>query len=156
MTMVMGPVLLAGGLPESVTVTGTVVLPDDVGVPVIVHVLEFSARPGGNAAVIVHVYGPVPPVMPIGPVYGTLIVPAGGDVITIGDDAGLMVKLTGPVVLSWVGLESVAITVRFTVLATVGVPWTVQPVKVSPACRVPLVIVQEYGAVPPETPMVWL
>jgi hypothetical protein len=67
-----------------------------------------------------------------------------------------MVKLTGPVVVSCGLLESVAFTVRFTVLATVGVPLTVHPVSVNPACSVPFVIVQEYGAVPPETPIVWL
>jgi len=85
----------------------------------------------------------VPPDTPIVWLYGTLIVPSGNDDNVRVSGAGLIVKLTGPLVLSCVGLESVAMTVRSTVLATVGVPWTVQPVSVSPVCSVPLVIVQE-------------
>ena len=53
-------------------------------------------------------------------------------------------------------LESVALTVSFTVPATVGVPLTRQPASDKPAGRVPLVMAQVYGAVPPVTPMVEL
>jgi hypothetical protein len=59
--------------------------------------------------------------------------------------AGLMVRLTGPVVVSWGLLESVALTERLTVPTTVGVPLTRQPaaVRVSPAGSVPETMVQE-------------
>jgi hypothetical protein len=70
--------------------------------------------------------------------------------------AGLIVRLTGPVTVSCDVLESVAFTVRWTVPATVGVPLTRQPVSFRPVGSVPLVMMQEYGAVPPLTPMVWL
>jgi len=56
-----------------------------------------------------------------------------------------MVKLTGPTVVSCGLLESVALTVRFTVPAAVGVPLTRQPAEVSmrPAGSVPVTIMQE-------------
>ena len=57
--------------------------------------------------------------------------------------AGKTVRLTGPVVVSTVLLESVALTVRFTVPATVGVPLTTQPETARPAGNVPAVIAQE-------------
>jgi len=69
-----------------------------------------------------------------------------GSVDTVSaNDAGSMVKLTGPTVVSCGLLESVALTVRFTVPATVGVPLTRQPAEVSmrPAGSVPVTIMQE-------------
>jgi len=58
--------------------------------------------------------------------------------------AGLMVRLTGAVVVCTGLLESVAFTVRSTVPAVVGVPLTMQPalVSVRPTGSVPLVIMQ--------------
>lgn len=57
--------------------------------------------------------------------------------------AGRIVSPTGPVVVSTGLLESVALTLRMTESATVGVPLTTQPVpRLSPAGRVPAVIVQ--------------
>jgi hypothetical protein len=72
-------------------------------------------------------------------------VPAGGEVRVRVAAAGLMVRLTGPVVVSCGLLESVALTVKWTVVATVGVPLTRQPaaVRVRPAGSVPLVMTQE-------------
>ena len=63
-------------------------------------------------------------------------------------------RLTGPVAVSTVLLESVAFTVMFAVPATVGVPLTTQPETLSPAGNAPAVIAQEYGDVPPATPIV--
>jgi hypothetical protein len=52
--------------------------------------------------------------------------------------------------------ESVTITVTVELPAAVGVPLTVQPLSVSPAGRVPVVMEQLYGEVPPLAPMVAL
>lgn len=62
--------------------------------------------------------------------------PVGGEVI-VSEPAGLIVMLTGPVVVFFGLLESVAVTVRFAVPATEGVPLTRQPVIVKPAGSVP-------------------
>ena len=55
----------------------------------------------------------------------------------VSDPAGLIVILTGPVVVFFGLLESVAVMVRFEVPATVGVPLTRQPVMDKPTGRVP-------------------
>lgn len=71
--------------------------------------------------------------------------------------AGLTVTVTGPVVVATGLLESVAFTVITVVggTAVVGVPvMTHAAPSVSPAGKVPAVMVQLYGAAPPETPMV--
>jgi hypothetical protein len=75
--------------------------------------------------------------------YGTLTVPFGNVVSVRLRDAGLIVRLTGPVVVSCGLPESTAFTVRFTVPATVGVPLTRQPASDRPAGSVPAVIVHE-------------
>jgi hypothetical protein len=84
-------------------------------------------------------------VTPIVELYGTSTVPFGNVEIVSASDAGSIVKLTGPTVVSCGLLESVAFTVRFTVPATVGVPLTRQPAAVSvrPAGSVPVTIMQE-------------
>jgi hypothetical protein len=73
-----------------------------------------------------------------------LTVPAGGEV-RVSEPAGLMVMLTGPVVVCWGLPESVTLTERFAVPAVVGVPLTRQPaaVRVRPAGIVPETMVQE-------------
>jgi len=74
-----------------------------------------------------------------------LTVPLGSVETVSIKEAGSIVKLTGPTVISCGLLESVAFTVRLTVPATVGVPLTRQPaeVNVRPEGSVPVVIVQE-------------
>jgi len=52
-------VAFCDGLPESVTVTRTVELPDAVGVPLTVQPLR--PKPAGNVPTIEHEYGVVPP-----------------------------------------------------------------------------------------------
>jgi hypothetical protein len=63
-------------------------------------------------------------------------VPGAGELI-VSDPAGLIVILTGPVVVFLGLLESVAVMVRFDVPATVGVPLTRQPTMDKPAGKVP-------------------
>lgn len=57
--------------------------------------------------------------------------------------AGKIVRLTRPVVVSTELLESVALTARFAVTATVGVPLTTHPVIERPAGSMPAVTTQE-------------
>ncbi len=78
---------------------------------------------------------------------------AGGGELMVSTDAGAMLMLSGPETVCTGVPESVALTVRFDVPASVGVPLTMQPFKVRPAGRVPAVNVQAYGEVPPVTPM---
>ncbi len=84
-------------------------------------------------------------------------VPSGRVPAPMARGAGLMVRVTGPVVL-WAGLPlSVAFTIKFTVPAMVGVPLTRQlGPSVRPAWSVPEMMVQEYGEEPPATPIVEL
>jgi hypothetical protein len=90
-------------------------------------------------------YGEVPPVTPMVELYGTLTVPLGNVEIVNINEAGSIVRLTGPITVSCGLLESVAFTVKFTTPATVGVPLTRHPaeVRLSPAGNVPVRIVQE-------------
>jgi hypothetical protein len=60
-----------------------------------------------------------------------------------------MVILSGPETVLFGLPESVTMTVMFEVPGAVGVPPTVQPVSVSPAGKVPDVMEQLYGVVPP-------
>lgn len=70
--------------------------------------------------------------------------PIGGEATAIPVPAGLTVSATGPEVVLVGLLESVALTVRFAVPATVGVPDTRQLApSVRPACNVPEVMLQE-------------
>ena len=89
--------------------------------------------------------------------YAVPTVPLGSAPVLMASATGLMVRLTGPVMVS-TGLEvSVTFTVRLTVPATVGVPLTRQLApRVRPVGRAPEVMVHEYGEVPPVTPMVEL
>jgi hypothetical protein len=135
-TSVTGPVVVSAvGLLESVAFTVIVVVPGNVGVPLIVQ-FEIVSPAGSVPAVITHVYGGVPPITPISPVYGTFTVPGGGEVI-VSDPAGLIVILTGPVVEFLGLLESVAVIVMFDVPATVGVPLTRHPAIDSSAGNAP-------------------
>lgn len=69
--------------------------------------------------------------------------PLGRDETVSVRGAGAIVRLTGPVVLPEGLLESVALTVRLVVPATVGVPLTRQPApRASPAGSAPAVTVQ--------------
>ena len=136
-----GPVVVFAGLLESVALTVTVAGPAVVGVPLTTQLEAVS--PAGSPAVTTQVYGPVPPVTPIVALYDVPTVPFGSEERVRVTLAGSTVRLTGPVTVSVVVLESVALTVRFAVPATVGVPRTTQPEIESPAGNIPAVTVQE-------------
>ena len=71
------PVVLLAGLLESVARTVIVLVPGVVGVPLTAQPLP-SMRPEGSAPpTMEQLYGPVPPVTPMVPVYGVLTVPLG-------------------------------------------------------------------------------
>jgi len=148
--------VLSCGFEESTTLTVRLVLSAVVGVPLMVQPAGVSVRPVGNVpAVIVQVYGVVPPVTRIVAKYAWPTVPF-GRVLNDRCRPELMVRVTGPLVLS-AGFElSVTLTVRFAVPGVVGVPVSVQLLgaSVNPAGIVPPVTVQVYGAVPPVTPKV--
>jgi len=55
---------------------------------------------------------------------------------------GAMVRLIGPLAVFCGAELSATLTVRFAVPAVVGIPLTVQPVRVRPAGRVPVVMEQ--------------
>jgi hypothetical protein len=137
-TIVSGPVVVCVGDSESVTFTVTVELPAVVGVPLTVH--PVSDNPAGSVpAVIVQLYGEVPPVTPIVALYGTLTVPSGNVDVVSESGAGLMT-----IVSFWlafcVGLPaSVTVTVIGELPAVVGVPLTVQPLRINPAGSVPTI-----------------
>jgi len=153
-----GPSTLSCGLELSVTCTVMFDIPAVVGVPLTVQPTGINVSPAGSVPpVIEHVYGFVPPVTPMDSLYGTPTVPFGRLVsVKLNGPGGLIVRLSGPLVLSC-GLElSTTLTVRFEIPAAVGVPLIVQPfpVKVRPAGSVPPVMLQVYGAVPPFTRIV--
>ena len=134
-------------------------MPAVVGVPLTVQPAGVSVSPRGSVPPVrVQVYGPVPPSTRIVAKYGVPTVPF-SSVLNLRCRPALMVRDTGPLVLS-AGFElSVTLTVRLVVPATVGVPLTVQlfGASVRPAGRVvPPVMVQVYGPVPPVTPKGWL
>jgi hypothetical protein len=107
------------GLLESVTEIVTAYVPAEVGVPLIVPLEApvMEKNPRGNP-VMVHVNGPVPPVMlgvkpgfaAVG--YGTLTVPPGSEVVVIARPVPTVIE-RACVAVSPVGLVlSVALTVK--------------------------------------------
>ena len=81
--MLMGrfAIAVSCGMVESVTVTVTVVLPNDVGVPVTWPEVLIE-RPVGRP-IALNVYGPVPPVAATVAAYATPVVPAGSELVVI-------------------------------------------------------------------------
>ena len=146
------PVPVFCGLLLSVAFTVTVLVPVPVGVPVMVQFAP-RARPAGSVpAVIVQVYGPVPPLTGIVPVYGVFTVAVGGVPSVSVVVPGLMVVVMVPEPVLTGLLLSVTETVPVVVPGVVGVPviWQLLP-SVSPAGRLPELSVQVYGPVPPLT-----
>jgi len=142
------------GLLESVTITVRVEEPATVGVPVTVH--PVSVSPAGSVPELIEqVYGVVPPLASMVALYATPTVPFGSVFVSVRA-AGLMTMVSGPEVV-WDGAPlSSTFTVTVELPAVVGVPLTLHPLSARPAGRVPEVIVQLYGEVPPATPMVAL
>ena len=123
------------GLPESVTLTVIGDEPAVVGLPLTVQPVRLS--PAGNAPVIEHEYGITPPVAPISALYGTPTVPFGN--VFVSESAA------GAIVIGWFALAfcaglsaSVTFTRTVTVPAVVGVPLTVQPVRLNPPGSAPV------------------
>jgi hypothetical protein len=93
-----GPLALCCGFELSVTPIVRFVVPATVGVPLTVH--PVNVKPAGNVpAVIVQLYGDVPPVMSIVPLYGVPTTPFGrvGDA-SVRPPLAVIVKLSGPLV----------------------------------------------------------
>lgn len=129
------PDLVACGELESFAVTLIVVVPLVVGVPVIEQLFVAELRPAGRL-VIVQLYGPVPPLTPTLLLYGVPTVPfAAGPVKVSTTGAALTTRVTGPFLVKAGLLESVAVTCRVEVPATVGVPVIRQLLAFRPAGR---------------------
>ena len=138
MVRLSGPLVFPCGLELSVTLRVMLEVPATVGVPLTVQ--PFRAKPAGRTPdVIVHAYGCVPPVMPIGSLYGTPTVPLGRLVnVSVTVPLSVIVRLTGPVTLCCGFDVSDAWMTRFAVPAVVGVPLTVHPLIDNPAGSVPV------------------
>ncbi len=148
-----GPVMLLSGLLLSVAVTVSMAVPATVGVPVITQPAPRVSPAGSVPAVMVQLYGELPPATPIMPVYGTPTVPLGGEDSDRPEAAAETVMLSGPVMDSTGLLASVALTITTDVPAVVGVPLTTQLAdNARPAGNAPPTSRQLYGAVPPDTP----
>ena len=137
---------------ESVTLTVKLDVPAVVGVPVIVPVLDNVRPAGRDPALMVHVYGAVPPDTPrVCCGYAVPAVPPGSDVVVMvgGVAAALMTICSGCVAERFAA--SVTWAVKLDVPAVVGVP-LIMPVldNVRPAGSDPALIDQVYGAVPPD------
>jgi hypothetical protein len=135
MTIVSFALAFCVGLPESVTLTVIGDEPAVVGVPLTVQPLRLN--PAGNAPVMEHEYGETPPVAPISELYGTPTVPFGRGFVS--DNAA------GAIVIGWLALAfcaglpaSVTFTRTVTLTEVVGVPLTVQPVRLKPPGNVPV------------------
>jgi hypothetical protein len=121
-----------------------------VGVPEITPVLVFSVSPAGSdPAVMLHVYGAVPPTAPSMNEYAVPTMPAGsGDVDVIVSFATIMMlRFAVAVLLS----ASVTFTVKLELPAVVGVPDITPVLEFSdnPAGNVPLLMLHVYGVTPP-------
>ena len=71
-----GPVVVSAGLLESVAVTVREAVAAVVGVPEIVQLVILRPPGSGVLGDRTQVYGAVPPLTPMSPVYGELTVPA--------------------------------------------------------------------------------
>ena len=137
--MATGDVVVSTGFALSVAVMPTVVVPAMVGVPERTQP-EPSVRPAGSVPeATVQLYGAVPPVTGMVPVYGVFTVAVGGVLIVKVELPGFTVTGTLLVVVFVGLLESVAFTMMVLVPETVGVPVIWQLLfRVRPACSVPL------------------
>jgi hypothetical protein len=140
----------------SVACTVKVNVPDKVGVPDSTPAV-LSVRPFGNVpALLLNVYGLLPPLALTVSVYATPTVPPDrllGETVMLGQ----------PMVIEncLVAVHSVAVSVDITVNvempAAVGVPDTVPPeLRLKPAGRPPLSRLYVYGPVPPLVVSPWL
>jgi hypothetical protein len=107
-------------------------------------------NPAGKVPLVtLQVMVPTPPLDCRLALYGALTTPL-GRVVVVMASWGLMVMLSGWFTVCGGVPESVAVTVKGTVPAAVGVPEMAEPLKLSPAGRLPLVTLQLMAPVPPE------
>lgn len=145
----------AVAVPPAASVACTVKLnvPDAEGMPEMVFP-ERDNPPGRAPALMLHVYGVTPPVAARLVEYEVPTVAPGREVVLTAS-AGFTVMLKVPVAVAFV--ESFTCAVKFAVpLGPVGVP-LIAPVlafSVSPAGKLPTVMLQVYGGNPPLAPKV--
>lgn len=135
--MLTGAVVVCAGLLESVVVTVMVVVPAVVGVPVTVQ-FAFKVRPAGSALVDEHVYGPVPPLTPIGAVYGVLTVPFGRVPLRVKEVVALPTVIVN-VAVAFAPAASCACAAKVKLPGVDGVP-VIEPVeapRLSPGASAP-------------------
>lgn len=97
-----GPVAVSAGFELSVACTVMFDVPAVVGVPLTVQLFGASDRPAGSVpAVMAQMYGPVPPLTPIGLLYGTPTCAPGNVPVVIvrGDTPEETVIVSGAVVV---------------------------------------------------------
>jgi hypothetical protein len=146
----------APGDPLSVTRTVKFAVVAVVGVPLITPLEEESVRPAGSAPDETdHAYGGVPPVAAKLTEYDVPTIPPGkGGAVVINNGGGLIVTENAFVAVC--DPLSVTRTVKFAVVAVVGVPLITPPVDSDkPAGSVPDAMVHEYWGVPPVAVKVW-
>jgi len=150
-TKVAAKVAVCAGDPESVTVTVNEVVPAAVGVPESTPAV-LSVRPAGSVPVVTaQVSAPVPPVATSVKLYAVPTVPGGrGEVVVIFNIGGAITNVAAKVAVCAGEPESVTDTVNELLPAVVGVPYKTPPLlSVSPAGRVPEVVLQVSAPVPP-------
>ena len=122
------------GLLESVTFTVTVAAPAIVGVPLTVQ--PINDKPAGSVPVIEHVYGVVPPLAAMVALYATPTWPLGKVFVRLNGTGAITIVSLALTCCAGV-LESVTFIATVELPAVVGVPLTVQPLRLSPAGSVP-------------------
>ena len=134
---------------ESVTLTVKLLVPAELGVPLIIPVDGAMLNPTGKVPVILHVYGDVPPVADnVTGVYDVPIIPFDKVLDDITSVAGFMVIEN--ISVSVAEIESVAKTVNVRVCAVVGIPdITPEELIVKLVGNEPLLKLHVYGDVPP-------
>jgi hypothetical protein len=147
MAMLKAAVAVALGVAESWTWTVKLDVPVAVGVPEMTPVVAFKVRPAGSApAMMLQVYGGVPPMACKVWLYAVPLVPPASDVVVTPSGGSVTVILRLAVLVTAVGVcESVTDTVKCDVLVTVpvGVPEiTPALLRVNPAGKLPAVMLQ--------------
>jgi hypothetical protein len=143
--------VFAGEL-ESVTLTVKLKVPDAVGVPEIVPLVESVRAPGNDPELTLQLYGVVPPVAASVAEYAVPTCPPARELVVIcTGTTDVVTVMLNDFVAVWAGdEESFAWTVNVNVPAPVGVPEIVPLVEsVRPPGNEPELTLQLYGVVPP-------
>jgi hypothetical protein len=147
------PDAVVPGEPESVTFIVKAKVPAAFGVPEIVPVEDMVRPPGNAPELTLQLYGVVPPLAASVVEYAIPTCPEGTETVVICTDvaAEATVRLNDLVAVCSVGVvESVTLLVKLKAPDAVGVPEIVPAEdSVRPAGRVPELMLQPYGVVPP-------